>query len=1610
MPPTQSIERNARLSARIAMAALTALVAFASLIALLSFRPAPVKALPAEPSQVATSSRVPADASYMAATSAARPTMKERPVERFQAVVDLMAASTKAQAVPEVVEQTSSSTPRLQVDPVNNLDGAPSDTTPKIVALLAVTDTTTTITSDDPDPSVAGQSVVVHYTVTPNDTTSETIDGNVTVTDGTDSCSASVAAGQCTLTPTTAGPKTLTATYDGNASFNGSSGATSHQVNRADTTTTILSDDPDPSTVGQPVTVTYSVAVVAPGSGTPTGIVTVSDGQGATCIGTVTAGECTLSPNSTGLKTLTAIYSGDANFNGSSDTASHEVSKAESFTKLEIPGTSVFGETIILTATVTSTLAITPTGAVFFNDNGVTIGTGSLNASGVATMTTFALAAGPHPLTAVYPGDENHKSSSSINTTGILTQTVERAVTAITIDRGFTIDANNPVFGQSLPFTVTVAVSETNFTAGAGTPTGNVIFNDIFTDTNGTTVTTTLGSGLLDGDGVASFSASDFEVGEHTIQVIYEGDANFKRSEARTTFDVRKAKTTIAVTDSTANPSRFGQSVTFTAVVSPTLPGQGEPRGKVFFQVDSTRVFTGVLGFSSPGEVRWSSTPGDSTELEVGPRSIKVFYSGDNHFLSSDNTASPFSQTVNKANTTVRVTSPLTTTTVGQEVTINAVVQAVQPGSGTPTGNVNFRVNTPTPSIHTLALPSGSTSVSFKTKDLPIGSPTVDVWYLGDSHFNQSPTEQVTQNVEKADSETTLESSLNPSVFGQTVTFTATVEPAGVGLFAPITPTGTVTFTFGTVVVVTRTLDSAGVATVVTSTLPVGSHEVKAEYAGDASFKPSENSLTQTVTSLGTTTVLASSASPANTSEVGDSVTFTATVTTTLGITPTGAVAFRDGGSVLATVTLNASGVATVTTSSLAAGTHSILAVYNGTSNFGSSSSDRIFHTVTAAASGTLLVQSASTSVFGQTVTFTATVSAASGTPTGDVTFKDGAATLGTATLDGTGQATFSTSGLAVGSHPSITAVYGGDANFAGSTSAPVSHTVNQANTVVTITSDVPDSSVVGQPVVVQYSVTAAPPGGGTPTGNVTVSDGFGATCIGTVAAGTCTLAPATTSVTQLTATYAGDSNFNGNSDTEPHTVNAANTTTSVTSSPNPSLLGQNVAINATVTANAPGSGTPTGNVTFKDGATSIAGCSPVSLSGGSATCNTSALTLGLHTLNVDYGGDGNFNTSSGSTSHTVGDKPTDLAVTKTDSPDPVNAGDDLTYIVTVANNGPEDATATLVDTLPAGVSFVSATPGAPTCTQAAGIVTCNLGTVAKNGGSTIVTIVVNVPLATPAGTVLVNSATVTGSRPDSDLSNNTATQETTVFRSPRVLGDCNGDEAVDRNDIFSIVRDIFDPLFPGTAGCDANEDAKVDAGDVPCTALIMGAGPGVCGAGQGMGAVTAWDMIFGLAGATAGPALSMPEEAPATGDRLTVPISFASNGHPITSLVFSVDYDERWLSFDPTDRDGNGIPDGVILNLPGAFEARVTFDGEDAGGELDIFVADITPPLSAVADGIVGFVTLNVDQSRATAERAVRFSVEPAASFGNTLGLSVPGTATPATGRQQLYLPLVVR
>jgi uncharacterized repeat protein (TIGR01451 family) len=132
------------------------------------------------------------------------------------------------------------------------------------------------------------------------------------------------------------------------------------------------------------------------------------------------------------------------------------------------------------------------------------------------------------------------------------------------------------------------------------------------------------------------------------------------------------------------------------------------------------------------------------------------------------------------------------------------------------------------------------------------------------------------------------------------------------------------------------------------------------------------------------------------------------------------------------------------------------------------------------------------------------------------------------------------------------------------------------------------------------------------------------------------------------------------------------------------------------------------------------------------------------------------------STATTTVNRVTDLAITNSDTPDPMTQGDDLTYTLGVINNGPSDATnVTVTSSLPAGVSFQSVTPGAPTCNQASGVVTCNLGSMAKDGTATI-SIVVHVPTSTIGIISNTASVAVAGST-DPTTSNNSATATTFV-------------------------------------------------------------------------------------------------------------------------------------------------------------------------------------------------------------------------------------------------------
>jgi hypothetical protein len=385
---------------------------------------------------------------------------------------------------------------------------------------------------------------------------------------------------------------------------------------------------------------------------------------------------------------------------------------------------------------------------------------------------------------------------------------------------------------------------------------------------------------------------------------------------------------------------------------------------------------------------------------------------------------------------------------------------------------------------------------------------------------------------------------------------------------------------------------------------------------------------------------------------VGQSVTLTASVSVlSAGAgTPTGTVTFKDGSTVLGTGTLqviNGIATATFTTSSLAVGSHSITAVYTGDSNFVTSTSAVINQQVLNATTTTL--SAPSSSVWGQPTTLTATVKAVvgtAGTPTGTVTFMDGNTVLGTATLQvvkGVDKATLTISTLALGSH-SLAAVYNGNSSFAGSTSTPVSETVNKAQTKTALTSST-SSTVWGQSITFTAVVSVVTPGAGTPTGTVTFLDG--STVLGTatlkVVNGTdeaiFTISSLAVGSHSITAVYAGDIDFlTSTSKAITEKVAKAKTTTTLSSSANPSSVGQPVTFTAIVGVVAPGAGTPTGTVTFKDGNT-VLGTASLQVVNGvvQAIFTTSSLTKGKHTITAVYSGDADFlSSTSASLTQTV--------------------------------------------------------------------------------------------------------------------------------------------------------------------------------------------------------------------------------------------------------------------------------------------------------------------------------------------------------------------------------------
>jgi hypothetical protein len=444
------------------------------------------------------------------------------------------------------------------------------------------------------------------------------------------------------------------------------------------------------------------------------------------------------------------------------------------------------------------------------------------------------------------------------------------------------------------------------------------------------------------------------------------------------------------------------------------------------------------------------------------------------------------------------------------------------------------------------------------------GTYTILASYNGSPNFNASSDNTASLTVNQAPTSTLVTSSVNPSVFGQSVTFTVTVNVVAPGAG---TPTGTVQFVldgnnFGSPV----SLAGGSATSSAIPTLSVSTHKVSAVYNGDTNFTTSTGTLSggqvvnkATSSTVGTNTTSTYSGSnqavalSAAVTAVGETVnegtvTFTVQNKNNAVIGKPVTSGTVNGGSANASFTLPGG---------TPAGTYTIIATYSGGPDFNTSDNGKspAQLVVNKAPDHTFVISIPNPSTYGSQVIFTALVIPSSinpaniitntngGTvlntsslatilgsyiPTGSITFMDGTTQLGTVNLSKLGFVTLTTPSLNAGSH-TITALYSGDTNYLTSTSSSLSQAVNKANTTLALASSAKQAKS-GTSVTFNVTASAVPPSTGTPIGTVTFKNGTSTLGTATLSNGKATFSTSSLPVgtDQITAVYGGDGNFNG--------------------------------------------------------------------------------------------------------------------------------------------------------------------------------------------------------------------------------------------------------------------------------------------------------------------------------------------------------------------------------------------------------------------------------------------------------------------------------------------------
>lgn len=1029
------------------------------------------------------------------------------------------------------------------VTPVDDLDGQVLSVEPTSVSLAA-----------SANPGLLGQPVTLTATVNSADAGRT---GTVTFSEGGQVwCNAIALAtdgtASCQIPSLSLGSHSFMATYSGDDNNAGSSSQAYLEIIKQQAALA-LAVSSSPSVVTSNVTLTLTAA---DGTGTPTGNVVFFDGS--TALATVplnSSGIATWSTQSfsVGSHSLSAQYSGDsANVAGTSNTAAEEIDPATTLAVLASSSSDVtVGTPITLTATVASNNGPAPTGSVQFVDASgsgeVVLGSVPLSAGGMAAMTVSSLDPGVHSLVARYSGDGEDAQSNSAS----LSQTIEQIATVTSLGA----DANPLNAGATLHLSALVSLPPG--ATAVGSLSGDVTFRD------GTSV---LGAVAINSSGQATLAATSLAVGQHVITASFGGGKNYAPSSSISLSETVQQTAVQVSLSSVSTSTLMGKPASFSVAVTSAT---GIPTGTVSFRDGNTVLGTATL--DAKGDANFTSSL-----LAQGTHDITCTYGGDSNYLPG--TSETVQETVQLAQPTVTLTGPTGPLDAGTVVQLRASLAT--PGAS-PTGALTLYDGA---TVLGTEPATGVGNYLFSTSGLAIGTHLLTAAYSGDSGNAVATSAPIAVLIQQAPSTVMLSASANPLTQGAPLTLTASIASDSPN------PTGTVNFFDGTSLLATAPVASTGVASTTIANLGLGAHSITAVYSGDMNHAGSSSTSVQELVVRSATATLVSSNNP---SASGQNVILTVQVSGAGSLVPTGQVVLRDGASVLATVSLDGTGVASFGTSALSVGSHALSTAYGGDQNFAPARA-QLIQTVTNAATQVTLTPSANPSQYGQPLTLTAAVVSNGGVASGPVAFTDGGTQIGVTQLGPSGIGTFATSTLAPGVH-TVTATYEGDGKASGSVSAPITVAVKQS-TALHISADT-NPSLTLSPVTFTVTVTNA--GASPATGMVSFTEGaslLGTAAVDAAGRAVLTLPQMTAGSHSIAASYAGDDgNFPSASLALNEEVQLRSTLTTVTGSSTDPTNPQQVTLIAVIKGQ--GSVPPSGTVSFTNGAVTL-GVAPVDATG----------------------------------------------------------------------------------------------------------------------------------------------------------------------------------------------------------------------------------------------------------------------------------------------------------------------------------------------------------------------------------------------------------------------------